>query len=273
MSATPGTIDAMEAQMVRWLGTGEPNEIQRWYQSRNGNAYAGNWPWCDATITRAAVDSGCYDAVCFGTDYAYTVAHAQRFNVAGAWHPMVNGVVNSGIRRGDIVFFDWAGSSSIGAIDHVGFVTGVSGSTVYTIEGNIGNVCARKVRYVHDIAGFGRPVYKTAPKPAPASKPVVSLKNLIAAYKHDRPAAQGATSHPADVKPFETALKKLGYLSAKYASDGSYGTSTETAFHDFRVAYSRKHKLGWSEADCSGAPGSASLKGLAAESGVFTAKA
>jgi GH25 family lysozyme M1 (1,4-beta-N-acetylmuramidase) len=111
------------------------------------------------------------------------------------------------------------------------------------------------------------------PKPTPATKPVVDVSNLVAAYKADPKAAQGHTTHPNDVKPFEAALKKLGYLSSKYANDGSYGTTTETAFHAFRVAYSKKHKLGWNDAACSGAPGLQSVKGLATESGLFTAKA
>lgn len=152
-------VDAMIAQMERWLGTGEPNVIQSWYRARNGAAYNGNFAWCNATITRAAVDSGNYAEVCHGTDYAYTVAHAARFKAAGEWH-----VGASGIRRGDIVFFDWSGTNDLSRIDHVGIVTSVSGSTVYTIEGNIGNVCARKVRYEDYIAGYGRPKYK-----APAS--------------------------------------------------------------------------------------------------------
>ena len=158
-------IEQMIAQMERWLGTGEPNVIQSWYRARNGAAYNGNFAWCNATITRAAVDSGNYAEVCHGTDYAYTVAHAARFRAEGEWH-----VGASGIRRGDIVFFDWNGTNDLARIDHVGIVTSVSGSTVYTIEGNIGNVCARKVRYENTIAGYGRPKYKVATKP-PASSP------------------------------------------------------------------------------------------------------
>jgi LysM repeat protein len=162
------SAEGMVAQMERWIGTGEPNEIQSWYRARNGAAYSGNFAWCDANITRAAVDAGEYDAVCHGTDFAYTVAHAARFKAAGEWHAMTNGIKNSGIRRGDIVFFDWDGSSSIGAIDHVGIVTSVSADHkyVYTVEGNTANVSARRVRTVHEIAGFGRPQYKAAPTPS-----------------------------------------------------------------------------------------------------------
>ncbi|MFE9300508.1 LysM peptidoglycan-binding domain-containing protein [Streptomyces sp. NPDC006856] len=149
------SIDSMIKAVERWIGTGEPNAIQTWYRQRNGAAYGYNFPWCNATITRAAVESGEYEAVCFGTDYAYTVAHAQRFKTAGQWHAGAKG-----IRRGDIVFFDWAGTNEIAKVDHVGIVTGVSGSRVYTVEGNTADVCARRVRTEAEIAGYGRPKYK-----------------------------------------------------------------------------------------------------------------
>ncbi|MFI7239655.1 LysM peptidoglycan-binding domain-containing protein [Streptomyces cyaneofuscatus] len=164
--------------MERWIGIGEPNEIQSWYRARNGAAYGGNFAWCNAMVTRAAVDAGEHAAVCFGTDYAYTVAHAQRFKEAGTWHAMTNGIKASGIRRGDIVFFDWAGTSEIGKIDHVGIVTSVSGEYVHTIEGNTANVCARRVRSVAHIAGYGRPKYKTAaPNPPAAGTDTYTVKD------------------------------------------------------------------------------------------------
>lgn len=150
----------MIAAAEKSIGLREPNHIQQWYRERNGRLYNYNFPWCNAAVTYWATQAGERDSVLFGTDYAYTVAHAARFKAAGQWVAMTNGIKNSGIRRGDIVFFDWSGSSSIGAIDHVGIVTSVSGGYVYTIEGNTLNVCARRVRTVKEIAGFGRPKYK-----------------------------------------------------------------------------------------------------------------
>jgi hypothetical protein len=210
--------------------------IQEWYRERNGAAYVGNWPWCDATITRAAVEAGEYDAVCFGTDFAYTVAHAARFKAAGAWHAMTNGIKASGIRRGDIVFFDWAGSSEIATIDHVGIVTGVSADYkyVYTVEGNTANVCARRVRVVHDIAGYGRPTYKPEPKTtttsssSSAKRPQVSVTKLIKASKTDPP-RKGTPVSYAPTKVVEQALVAEKLLAAGYA-DGHFGTATKSAY-------------------------------------------
>ena len=140
------------------LGLGEPNKIQDWYRKRNGSAYGGNFPWCDAAVTYWAWHSGNEDAVTFGHDYALTTAHASAFKTRDRWHVDI-----AGIKRGDIVFFDWAGSDTPAAIDHVGIVTGTDGGRVYTIEGNYDDKCARHVRTAGMIAGYGRPSYGGPP--------------------------------------------------------------------------------------------------------------
>lgn len=162
------SLDGMIAQAEKSLGLREPNHIQTWYRERNGAAFAYNFAWCNAAVTYWATLAGERDAVLFGTDYAYTVWHAQRFKAAGQWHAGAKG-----IRRGDIVFFDWSGTNEIGRIDHVGIVTGVSGSNVFTIEGNTENVCARRVRTEASIAGYGRPAYT---KEAPATGGTYKVK-------------------------------------------------------------------------------------------------
>ncbi|MFF3190568.1 CHAP domain-containing protein [Streptomyces misionensis] len=262
------SLDGMIAQMERWIGTGEPNEVQAWYRQRNGAAFAGNFAWCDALITRAATDAGERDAVLFGTDYAYTVAHAQAFKEHNAWHAMTNGIKNSGIRRGDIVFFDWAGSSNIGAIDHVGIVTGVSSDYkyVYTIEGNTANVCARRVRVVHDIAGFGRPKYKAAPKATSTSsssstskRPQVSLAKLVAAFKRDAPKKGTPVSYEPTIY-VENALVAEKLLASKYA-DGHAGTATHSGYALWQ------ERCGFHGADADGIPGMTTLKRLGQKHG------
>lgn len=151
----------MITRMESLLGTaGRPNVVTNWYADRNGEYYR-RAPWCDETITWAAYTSGNYEAVCPGGDFAYTVSHAQAFKSRGQWHTDV-----AGIRRGDIVFFDWQFSDSIAAIDHVGIVTDVNGRDILTIEGNTSDRVARRVRHADTIAGYGRPVYKE-----PASGP------------------------------------------------------------------------------------------------------
>ncbi|MEV5911053.1 CHAP domain-containing protein [Streptomyces chartreusis] len=257
------SVEAMISAVERWIGTGEPNDIQRWYRERNGAAYNYNFPWCDATITRAAVEAGEYESVCFDTDYAYTVAHAQRFKTAGQWHAGAKG-----IRRGDIVFFDWAGTNEIGKIDHVGIVTGVSGADVFTIEGNTANVCARRVRREPEIAGYGRPKYKAAPKPATGTsstpkRPQVSLKALVKASKVDPPKAGTPVSY-APAKYVEQALVAEKLLGARYA-DGHFGTATRSAYSLWqqRLGFTGTNPGG----DADGTPGMSSLRRLGAKHG------
>jgi hypothetical protein len=255
LGGNTGGLEKMIQAMEGWLGTGEPNVIQDWYRQRNGNAYAGNFPWCDATITRAAFDSGNYDAVCFGTDYAYTVAHAARFNQAKQWTAMTNGILKSGIRRGDIVFFDWNGSSEIGAIDHVGIVTSVSsdGQYVYTIEGNTANVCARRVRVVHDIAGFGRPKYPsvggtTTSTPA---RYQVTINGLPYGY-----GAKGA-----HVTAVGEALVKAGF--GKHYTDGpgpTWSDADTRNYSEFQQSLGLKGTKPGQDAD--GVPGASTLTKL-----------
>lgn len=59
---------------------------------------------------------------------------------------------------GDIIFFDWEPD---GLCDHVGIVESCDGNTVYTIEGNTSDVCARRTYSVNSIYiyGYGVPGY------------------------------------------------------------------------------------------------------------------
>lgn len=112
--------------------------------------------------------------------------------------------------------------------------------------------------------------------PAPATtgtgavKPKISLRNLIAAATTDPRAPQGRASHPADVKPVEAALLKLGLLSGTYARDGVFGTTTVAGYGRWQQEYSREHGLGWGGSAVNGIPGETSLKALATRTGMFT---
>ncbi|QBI56767.1 peptidoglycan-binding domain-containing protein [Streptomonospora litoralis] len=147
--------DAMITRAEKDLGLGEPNYIQDWYESRNGSAYSYNFPWCNAAITRWAYDSENHPPVCYGSDYAYTVAHAQRAKNEGDWHYGA-----AGIRKGDVYFVDWNYGNAISVIDHVGVATRpLKNGYVYGIEGNTANRCLRRVRRQSLIVGYIRPRY------------------------------------------------------------------------------------------------------------------
>ncbi|WP_051673632.1 peptidoglycan-binding protein [Streptomyces sp. NTK 937] len=106
----------------------------------------------------------------------------------------------------------------------------------------------------------------SAPAAAKPAAPVVDLSNLVAAARRDPGLKQGGTTHAADVKVVEAALKAEGLLAAKYAADGSFGSVTVTAY----AAWQRK--CGYTGSAADGIPGKASLEKLGAKRG-FKVKA
>ena len=96
---------------------------------------------------------------------------------------------------------------------------------------------------------------KKVPAPAPAL-PTVDLSQLVKAAKTDPGAKQGNQTYPSGVKIVEAALAKEGLLSAKYAGDGSFGTTTVDAYKKWQ------RRLGYTGADADGIPGMKSLSAL-----------
>lgn len=120
-------------------------------------------PWCDAfvswcTLKACGGDRNKADQVlCGGLDSFYTPVSAQKYKSAGRWSTVPH--------AGDQIFF-----KNSKRIYHTGIVTGVTKTTVLTIEGNTGG--GRSVIAngggVHEkayaignsrIAGYGRPLY------------------------------------------------------------------------------------------------------------------
>ncbi|GAA1163088.1 hypothetical protein GCM10009630_71510 [Kribbella jejuensis] len=229
MSGVEDMISIAEAD----LGIGEPNHIQKWYRDRNGDAFAGNFPWCDASITFWAWHSGNEKAVTFGGDFALTTAHAHAFKKHGQWHVDV-----AGIQRGDIVFFDWGGTDLKSAIDHVGLVTGVSGSEVYTIEGNYSDKCDRHVRMSNWIAGYGRPTYVHSNEPRTGFVTFPGTSFFVAGHKSPIIAAMHARLIAEDCNRYETQTNK-----------DVWGTG------DVKSYAAWQQKLGFHGADADGIPG------------------
>lgn len=244
---TLSQIDRMVAEAEKTLGMSDQNNtvqtpIHKWYNAEFGNPdpskYA--WDWCDGAVTYWAHKSGNAVPVCFGArgHFAYTVAHAEAFRTRGQWFSDV-----AGIRRGDIVFFDWSGSNSIGAIDHVGLVTGVnSDGTIATIEANINSIVGRFRRTAAEIAGYGRPNYSGGSTPVPTT---VKLADAIAKTAAATRVIQDALN------------REFGGV----AVDGDYGPQTTAAYTRWQQS------LGWPG---DGVPGAHSLWSLAKKYGFAT---
>lgn len=89
----------------------------------------------------------------------------------------------------------------------------------------------------------------------------VSLAAVLKAAKADPNRKQGGTTAGAtdDVKIVEAALKAEGLLDRKYATDGSFGSSSVAAYRKYQ------QRLGYQGKDADGIPGKASLQKLGAK--------
>ncbi|WP_377271818.1 N-acetylmuramoyl-L-alanine amidase [Peterkaempfera sp. SMS 1(5)a] len=88
----------------------------------------------------------------------------------------------------------------------------------------------------------------------------VSLAHVVAAAQRDPVAAQGSTTHRAEVLVVERALRAEGLLAAEWV-DGSFGSRTVIAY----AALQRRY--GYTGAAADGIPGRASLTRLGAAHG------
>jgi hypothetical protein len=191
---------------------GTPNEITRFYADRNGSLFL-NELWCNMSITFWAFQSGNHAAVCFGTDFAWTKAHAKRFRAAGRFHDGA-----SGIRRGDIVFFGRRGVEGIG---HVGLVRRVEDDILKTIEGNSSNAVRHRTHPISagKVVGYGRPDYAGAEEDDMTEQQARQLKAIFDAL------TVPGTKNPEEavnllftrVKKIEAAINVPGTRSAEEA--------------------------------------------------------
>jgi peptidoglycan hydrolase-like protein with peptidoglycan-binding domain len=206
--------------------TGRPNKITRDYADRHGEEFL-RAAWCDMAVTYWARQSGNSAAVLPGGDRAYTVWHAQDFQKIGRWRSGTTVNVDSA-RPGDIVFFDWGASNSIGAIDHVGVVEKVLGDgRVQTIEGNTADACMRRIRSAGVIAGYGRPAYGTGDGEEPVPpKPGTRAPRWPGRYITQPPIMVGD-----DVRQWQGRMRERGW---RITADGAYGPRSEEVCRAFQ---------------------------------------
>lgn len=199
-----------------WTKYGQAYETRKHIQGFDSAA------WCDMFLGWCAAQAGLLAVV---GDFAYTPYHADWFRDAGRW--------GSKPRVGAIVFFDWAGSHNIAAIDHVGIVEAVrADGSVVTIEGNTSNQVARRVRR-SGIAGYGYPKYPAAatrptPRP-PASSPAKPART--APPFPGRNLTQPPVMRGNDVLAWQRQMRKRGW---KLEADGAYGPASEAACRRFQ---------------------------------------
>lgn len=114
--------------------------------------FNGRVEWCACFVSWCADQLGYIDAGVI-PKFAGVGTGIDFFKERGQWQSP--GYVPA---PGDIIFFDWEAD---GLCDHVGIVESCDGTTVYTIEGNTSDICARRqygVNSIH-IYGYGVPKY------------------------------------------------------------------------------------------------------------------
>jgi surface antigen len=194
------------------------------YESRKHVSGFSRAAWCDMFVGWCAVQAGLIKEV---GDFAYTPSHAQWFAENGRWGQTP--------KVGAIIFFDWGGSKSRAAIDHVGIVEAVrADGSVVTIEGNTDNAVRRRVRRT-GIAGYGYPRYGSAPKPPskPPNKPSTGKPGEAPAFPGRNLVL--STRGPA-VKTWQTQMRRRGW---HLDADGIYGMKSR----NICVAFQREKDL------------------------------
>ncbi|KAB2344894.1 CHAP domain-containing protein [Actinomadura rudentiformis] len=174
--------------------------------------------WCDMFVGWCAVQAGALSIV---GDFAYTPSHAQWFADRGRWGHKP--------RVGAIIFFDWSGSHSRPAIDHVGIVEAVrADGSVVTLEGNTDNAVRRRVRR-SGIAGYGYPAYSTGSRPP--SKPDKPKPGTAAPRWPGRYITQPPATSGNDVRTWQRQMRARGW---HLAVDGVYGPASEKVARAFQ---------------------------------------
>lgn len=156
VSSMKSTVVSVAEGEIGYEGTSTYSKYGEWY------GYQGGWCttfalWCFNTAGEKLGVKLYANIVPSGGNCNSMISW---FKNKGRYHERTSGYTPS---KGDLVFFDWSGN---GSSQHVGIVSSVSGSTVYTVEGN----CSGKVKAktyttsgskpyanVSSIMGYGSP--------------------------------------------------------------------------------------------------------------------
>jgi peptidoglycan hydrolase-like protein with peptidoglycan-binding domain len=209
-------LDVIRGQLGYTEGPSGWTKYGAWWAERHNKPESWAYePWCDMFLAWAADRAGLISAV---GDSAWTPGHAQWFKDRGRWGHTP--------RKGAVIFFDWAGSRNIPAIDHVGIVEAVRpNGTIVTIEGNTSNRVMRRERSGL-VAGYGYPAYSSKPAPKPQLTWTEEIVKTLPLLK------RGARGY--DVKTLFYLLHARGYPLNSGIDDTVFGTPLEDALRAFQ---------------------------------------
>ncbi|WP_129337111.1 peptidoglycan-binding protein [Cellulomonas endophytica] len=214
MVATADAVVAAAASQIGYfVRPGGVTKFGSWYGLPQGQ-------WCAMFVSWSANEAGALDII---PKHAYTPSGVAWFQARGRWHGGP-----AGIRRGDVLYFDFPGGPR--RVSHVGLVESVAADgSVLTIEGNTagpggeqrnGGACLRKRRRSW-IVGYGRPDYAGGGG-APVQAQGVSADHLARGHR-------GAA-----VSELQRRLAALGHDLGPAGADGDLGARTEAALVAFQ---------------------------------------
>lgn len=130
-------------------------------RTKYGEAYGWNGvPWCVIFLWWCFRKAGMSKLFYGGGKVASCSQFMNWAKISGQW-------VTGDYRRGDMVIFDFPGTSV--STDHIGIITDVTGSTIVTVEGNTsatgsqsnGGMVLQKTRPLSQVIGAIRPDYES----------------------------------------------------------------------------------------------------------------
>ena len=161
----PGTAQAMIDTFNAWMGYSRINGKQHGIIDIYNSVLP--WPagykmkysdaWCDATVSAAAIKTGCVNLI--GRECSVP-RHIKIFQALGIWQE--DGTITP--RPGDIIVYSWCRfrQPNNASASHIGIVAKVEGKTITCIEGNrgIGIVATRTIPVGWGcIRGYAQPKY------------------------------------------------------------------------------------------------------------------
>ena len=191
--------------------------------------------WCATFVSAVSIECGLTDIMPVECGCGYMISLYKKL---GRWREDENYIP----KAGDVIFYDWddgkdfATTDDIGSPEHVGIVTGVSGSVISVIEGNKADAVAFRTVQVNGryIRGYGLPDYASKATPAvnPAPKPKAISKCPYA--EPTKALRRGSSGN--GVRWVQWHLNQVG---EKLKVDGSFGTLTRAAV----LRFQKKQKL------------------------------
>lgn len=175
-------------------------------------------PWCAAFVSAVGAEAGADKAV---FPECSCPAMLQKYVQAGR-----RADKSAALSPGDIVMYGEREPT------HVGIITAISGGTLSTVEGNLGDsVAARSIQKDDGrILCFCRPDYAAITSDGGASVPAMAERRF--SPKTLRYLRQGDTGE--DVRSMQALLMLRGFSVGADGADGDFGSNTAQALRSFQ---------------------------------------